>query len=101
MVPAIANGLWAFLVSSLFLGIFDFSGMAILQCFCVNYELGGTKYTPDSLVDFIDKLENEHPDEGYQKKYNEKQKQVDRAGKNGAPSDKPNKSEDAGANGMS
>ena len=60
LVPAVANGLWAFLVASLFLGIFDFSGMAILQCFLVNEELGGTKYTPDSLKDFIEISEEEH-----------------------------------------
>lgn len=30
LVPAIANGLWAYLISSLYLGIFDFSAMAIL-----------------------------------------------------------------------
>jgi hypothetical protein len=59
LVPAVANGLWAYLVSSLFLGIFDFSAMAILQCFCVNFELGGNTYTPDALAGFIDKLEDE------------------------------------------
>lgn len=54
LVPAIAMGLWAYLCASLFLGIFDFSAMAILQCFCVNEELGGTCYTPDALKGFID-----------------------------------------------
>jgi hypothetical protein len=75
LVPAIVIALWAYLVSSLFLGIFDFSAMAILQCFCVNYEIGGTTFTPAALVDFIDEIEeNEANKEGatYQKKYNAK-----------------------------
>jgi hypothetical protein len=75
LVPAIANALWAYLVSSLFLGIFDFSAMAILQCFCVNYEIGGTAYTPDALVDFIEEMEDaESKRDGanYEKKYNAK-----------------------------
>lgn len=86
LVPAIANGLWAYLCASLFLGIFDFSAMAILQCFCVNYELGGTCYTPDALVDFIDQLEEAEAKDSegkYEKKYNAKKN------KTGA-SEKPN-----------
>jgi hypothetical protein len=71
LVPAIANGVWAFLVASLYLGIFDFSAMAILQCFLVNHECGGNTFTPESLKPFIEQLEDDeikrNPE--YQKKY--------------------------------
>jgi len=72
LVPAIFIGIWAYLVSSLYLGIFEFSSMAILQCFIFNEEIGGKDYTPDALRPFIQQLdEDEHkadPD-NYQLKY--------------------------------
>merc|ERR1719379_1054151 len=79
LVPAIANGIWAFLVSSLYLGIFDFSAMAILQCFLVNHETGGNRNTPESLKPFIESLEDDEVkrDPNYQKKYGANAKKAD------------------------
>jgi len=62
-VPAFCIFLFSWVIASLFLSIFDFACLAILQCFIQNKEMGGTVNTPDSLKDFIDK-----EDDKYEKK---------------------------------
>ena len=59
-VPGFIIFLVAWIVSALFLTIFDFACLAILQCFLTNKEMGGTVATPDSLKDFIDKEESKY-----------------------------------------
>lgn len=61
-VPAFIIFLISWVVSSLFLSIFDFASLAILQCFLTNMEMGGTAIAPDSLKDFVEKEEKEYAD---------------------------------------
>lgn len=44
----------AYLLSAIFLSIFSFSATAILHCFLVDEEFGGTHH-PKSLVPFMEK----------------------------------------------
>jgi hypothetical protein len=37
-----------------FLSIFDFSALAILHCFIVDEDFGGSSRTPESLKSFLD-----------------------------------------------
>jgi len=49
LVPAALVGIVAYVVGSLFLSIFSFSSTAILHCFIMNEDVGGSDITPDSL----------------------------------------------------
>jgi hypothetical protein len=54
-VPAIIIAAFGYLVGSLFLSIFSFSCTAILHCFLLDEETGGSdKNTPESLKSFLD-----------------------------------------------
>jgi len=44
----------AYLVGSLFLSIFSFACTAILHCFILDEDTGGSDFTPDSLQPFLD-----------------------------------------------
>ena len=53
MVPAVIIGILSYLVASLFLSIFSFSCTAILHCFLLDEDTGGSAMTPDSLKGFL------------------------------------------------
>ena len=59
VVPAIVVAIAAYLIASLFISLFDFAALTILQCFLVNIEMGGTVTTPDSLKPFIEQVEQQ------------------------------------------
>jgi hypothetical protein len=48
-------GFIAYIVADLFLSIFEFSSLAILHCFIVDEDFGGSSRTPDSLQPFLEK----------------------------------------------
>uniref|UniRef100_A0A7S3FVB3 Choline transporter-like protein n=1 Tax=Strombidium rassoulzadegani TaxID=1082188 RepID=A0A7S3FVB3_9SPIT len=54
IVPAVLVGIVAWVIASLFLSIFDYSSLAILHCFIVDQDFGGSAKTPDSLKNFLD-----------------------------------------------
>mmetsp|Transcript_29339 Transcript_29339/g.44209 ORF Transcript_29339/g.44209 Transcript_29339/m.44209 type:complete len:428 (+) Transcript_29339:627-1910(+) len=54
IVPAVIVGVIAYVVASLFLSIFDFASLAILHCFIMDEDFGGSSRTPDSLKSFLD-----------------------------------------------
>ena len=54
MVPAIIIAIVAYLIASLFLSVFSFSCTAILHCFLLDEDTGGSSCTPDSLKSFLD-----------------------------------------------
>lgn len=54
LIPAIVVCLIAYLVGSLFLSIFSFSCTAILHCFLLDEDTGGSQNTPESLKPFLD-----------------------------------------------
>jgi hypothetical protein len=47
-------GIWAYMVSSIFLSLFEDSAITILYCFILDEEHGGSTKTPDSLRQFLD-----------------------------------------------
>ena len=51
---SIIVGIISFVIATLFLTIFEFSSMAILQCFILDSDVGGTTKTPDSLKSFLE-----------------------------------------------
>ena len=53
-IPAFIVALIAYLVSSLFLTIYDFSSLAILHCFLMDEDFGGSEKTPKSLTKFLE-----------------------------------------------
>jgi len=53
-IPAIIVAAIAYVVGSLFLSIFSFSCTAILHCFLMDEDTGGSANTPDSLRSFLD-----------------------------------------------
>ena len=53
-MPAIVVGLIAYVIAGLFLSIFDFSALAILHCFIVDEDFGGSSKTPDCLVHLLE-----------------------------------------------
>ena len=58
MLPAIFAAVIAYLVSSLFLAIFDFSALAILQCFITQKEDGANdEDAPELLRQFLESEE--------------------------------------------
>jgi len=55
IVPAVIVGFAAYIVSSIFLSVFDFAALAILHCFIMDQDFGGSTRTPQSLQPFLDK----------------------------------------------
>jgi hypothetical protein len=53
-MPAILIAILAWMVASLFLSIYEFGTLAILHCFILNEDLGGSANTPQCLVQFLD-----------------------------------------------
>jgi hypothetical protein len=45
---------FAYLVSGVFLSLFQDSALTILHCFCLDEEQGGGRNTPEELKGFID-----------------------------------------------
>jgi len=60
--------MFAYLVGSLFLSIFSFSVTAILQCFLLDEEVGGSANTPESLKSFLDYNDKENAKKSDDKK---------------------------------
>lgn len=56
-IPAIMIAVFAYLVGSLFLSIFSFSSTAIMHCFLLDEETGGSKQTPEYLKSFLDHID--------------------------------------------
>ena len=54
MVPAVIIGIVSYLIGSLFLSIFSFSCTAILHCFLLDEDTGGSAVTTNSLKGFLD-----------------------------------------------
>lgn len=57
VLPAVVVGLFAYLIATMFLQLFTFSVLAILHCFNLDEESGGSRQTPDSLKDFFEGVE--------------------------------------------
>lgn len=53
LIPAVLVGVVGYVVGSIFLSIFSFSSTAILHCFIMNEDTGGSDITPDSLQGFL------------------------------------------------
>jgi hypothetical protein len=53
-VCALLISFWAYMVSSIFLSLFEDSAITILYCFILDEEHGGSTKTPDSLRPFLD-----------------------------------------------
>lgn len=53
-IPAAIIGLFAYLVASMFLSVYDFSALTILHSFCLDEEQGGSRNTPEGLKKFLD-----------------------------------------------
>jgi hypothetical protein len=53
-ICAFLMSFWAYMVSSIFLSIFEDSALTILYCFILDEEFGGSTKTPDSLRPFLD-----------------------------------------------
>lgn len=57
-IPAAIIGIFAWLISSVFLSVYDFSALTILHCFCLDEAQGsGSRNTPDGLKKFLEKEE--------------------------------------------
>lgn len=54
LMPALIVAMISYLVGSLFLSIFSFSCTAILHCFILDEDTGGSTNTPESLKNFLD-----------------------------------------------
>ena len=59
IVPGVFGAILGFTTSSLFLQLFDFTALAILQSFLVNKESGGTIAAPEELREHLDRWEEE------------------------------------------
>jgi len=53
-IPAILVSLFAYMIGSMFLSVFTFSASAIVHCFLLDEETGGSKDTPTYLQSFLD-----------------------------------------------
>lgn len=53
-IPAAIVAVFAFMIASMFLSVFDFSALTILHAFCLDEEQGGSRNTPDGLKKFLD-----------------------------------------------
>jgi len=49
VIPAVIIAIFAYMISSVFLAVFDFSALTILHCFSLDEEQGGSRNTPDGL----------------------------------------------------
>lgn len=57
-IPAVIVGIFAYMISTIFLSVYDFSALTILHCFCLDESQGsGTRNTPDGLKSFLEKDE--------------------------------------------
>lgn len=56
-IPAILVAMFAYLVGSLFLSVFSFSSTAILHCFLLDEETGGSKMTPEFLKGYLNYID--------------------------------------------
>jgi len=58
-IPAAIIGLFAWMISSVFLSVYDFSALTILHCFCLDESQhnGAATFTPDGLKSFLEKDE--------------------------------------------
>jgi len=54
LLPAVVVAVMAYVVASIFLSIYTFSCTAILHCFLLDEDTGGSKFTPKSLQPFLD-----------------------------------------------
>ena len=54
VMPCVVVGCIAFVVSTMFLNVFSFSSLTILQCFLLDEDFGGSNRTPQSLQKFLD-----------------------------------------------
>lgn len=64
MIPAVIIGILSYLIASLFLSIFSFSCTAILHCFLLDEDTGGSAVTPDSLKSFLDYTDKQNAKSG-------------------------------------
>jgi len=62
LIPTLPIALFAYMVADLFLSIFGFSATAILHCFILDEEHGGSGNTPKGLQKLIDELEEKKGD---------------------------------------
>jgi hypothetical protein len=53
-VPAIVVAIDVYFIASIFVSLFEFASLTILQCLFVNIEMGRALTTPDSLEPFIE-----------------------------------------------
>jgi hypothetical protein len=58
--PIMVIGFFAYAITSLFLDMFSFSSTAILHCFILDEDFGGSDKTPDSLKEFLQMNEAEN-----------------------------------------
>jgi len=57
-IPAAIVGIFAYMISTIFLSVYDFAALTILHCFCLDEQQGtGTRNTPDGLKSFLEKDE--------------------------------------------
>jgi hypothetical protein len=55
-IPAFLIGLFAYMIATIFLSVYDFSALTILHCFCLDESQGsGSRNTPDGLKKFLEK----------------------------------------------
>lgn len=55
LVPAAIILLISYMVGSMFLSVFSFSSTAILHCYILDEDTGGSDLTPEALRGFLDK----------------------------------------------
>lgn len=53
IIPALMIGMVAYLVGSMFLSVFSFGCTAILHCFILDEDTGGSDFTPEGLTPFL------------------------------------------------
>lgn len=58
-VFAVIVGVIAYIISTLFLTLFEFAGLTILHCFIFDEDVGGGARTPDSLKPYLKMNEDE------------------------------------------
>lgn len=68
LLPAAIILLISYMVGSMFLSIFSFACTAILHCFILDEDTGGSEMTPESLQGFLDMNDARAEKEGRFKK---------------------------------
>jgi len=59
-IPAVIIGMFAYMIASVFLSVFDYSALTILHCFCLDEAQNPnapSRNTPDGLKKFLEKDE--------------------------------------------